>query len=49
VADPSASARRRSDVAALTATLASRLQACLDEARRRAGTAGLSGEVREHA
>jgi 1-acyl-sn-glycerol-3-phosphate acyltransferase len=49
VADPSASARRRSDVAALTATLATRLQACLDDARRRAGTAGLPGEVREHA
>ncbi|HSO97262.1 MAG TPA: lysophospholipid acyltransferase family protein [Acidimicrobiia bacterium] len=42
------SPKRRSDVAAFTARLAERLQACFDEARVRAGTA-LPGEVREHA
>jgi 1-acyl-sn-glycerol-3-phosphate acyltransferase len=49
VPDASQSARRRSDVAALTSTLATRLQSCFDEARQRAGTAALPGEVREHA
>lgn len=50
VPDPSASTRRRSDVAALTETMRARLQECFDEARRRAGTAApLPGEVREHA
>jgi 1-acyl-sn-glycerol-3-phosphate acyltransferase len=50
VADASASARRRSDVVALTATLATRLQSCFDEARRRAGTAAaLAGEFGEQA
>jgi 1-acyl-sn-glycerol-3-phosphate acyltransferase len=50
VADASASARRRSDVAALTATLATCLQGCFDEARRQAGTAAaLASEFREHA
>jgi 1-acyl-sn-glycerol-3-phosphate acyltransferase len=52
VPDPAASTRRRSDVAALTETLRAGLQACLDEARRRAGTAEpvpLAGEVGEHA
>jgi 1-acyl-sn-glycerol-3-phosphate acyltransferase len=51
VPDPAASARRRSDVVALTELLRARLQACFDEARRRAGTAGavLPREVGEHA
>ena len=49
VPDASMSARRRSDVAALTATLTARLQSCFDEARQRAGTAALPGEVREDA
>ena len=45
-----ATARRRSDVAALTETLRERLQAAFDDARRRAGTAApLPGEVRERA
>ena len=53
VPDAGASARRRSDVAALTAELQTRLQACFDDARRRAGTAtatdALPREVGEHA
>jgi 1-acyl-sn-glycerol-3-phosphate acyltransferase len=50
VAPPDATARRRADVVALTATLRSRLQDVFDDARRRAGTAApLPGEVREHA
>ncbi|HEV2992863.1 MAG TPA: lysophospholipid acyltransferase family protein [Acidimicrobiia bacterium] len=50
VAPPEATARRRSDVAALTERLRVELQAVFDEARERAGTAGLpAGEVREGA
>ncbi len=51
VPDGGASARRRSDVVALTAELQTRLQDCFDEARRRAGTATepLAREVGEHA
>jgi 1-acyl-sn-glycerol-3-phosphate acyltransferase len=45
-----ATARRRSDVLALTETMRERLQAVFDEARVRAGTATpLAGEVRERA
>jgi 1-acyl-sn-glycerol-3-phosphate acyltransferase len=50
VPPPDASARRRSDVLALTATLRDRLQGAFDDARRRAGTAApLPGQVRERA
>jgi 1-acyl-sn-glycerol-3-phosphate acyltransferase len=45
--DPDATARRRSDVTALTVRVRDELQAALDQARHQAGTAALPAEVGE--